>query len=843
MNPLLQRINELATAPILLVAGDFDGTLAPIVLHPADAAPDPRAIDALRKLSQLPQTHVAIISGRALADLDARLGQRGAFHLVGSHGLESGDGEADELPSAARSLRQDIERDLRAIADAHPGVRLETKPAGVAMHYRGVEAAVADAAVRAAVNGPAARNGVFVRPGKMVLELTVVDTNKGAAIERLRFKHAASSVIFLGDDKTDEEGFAVLTSADAGFKVGDGETLAQHVIPGVDEVCQLLHDLAAARERFTAQPAEPPIDEHALLSDQRCAAIVSAAGRIVWLCLPRLDSSAIFAELLGGPTGGYFDVAPSGPSAKPDQHYLGDSFILETRWPRLSVIDYLDCARQRPTHRAGRTDLVRVLKGFGKVRVNFAPRLDFGRMPTRLNTVADGLEIEGGADPIVLRSPGVQWRIADDGPHQTAQADVDLGGRPVVFELRYGTGNLDAARFAEPVRREETMRFWEDWSRQLTVPDVASDLVRRSALVLYALVYGPTGAIAAAATTSLPEHVGGVRNWDYRYCWPRDAAMSAAALVRLGATGVAMQLLDWILEILERCPGPQCLSPVYTVIGSNEMTEGEIGVLRGYRNSRPVRIGNLAAHQVQLDVFGPIADLVARLADHGAAVSPEHWRVVEMMVEAVGQRWQEPDHGIWEIRLAKRHHLHSKVMCWMTIDQAMRVASYLGHRRPQWAALRDAIAAEVLERGYNAKRGAFTAAYDVADADAATLTVGLSGLLPPDDPRFVGTIRYVERTLREGPTLRRYRASDGLPGPEGGFNLCTCWLIEAYVLTGRRDDALSLFEDYIAAAGPTGLFSEERDPHTGEALGNFPQAYSHLGLINAALRIDEAGWG
>ena len=332
-----------------------------------------------------------------------------------------------------------------------------------------------------------------------------------------------------------------------------------------------------------------------------------------------------------------------------------------------------------------------------------------------------------------------------------------------------------------------------------------------------------------------------MRNWDYRFCWPRDAALAVTAVAQLSATGPALKFLDWVLGVLDQYEPGSLLKPVYTVTGGHLGPEGEIGELAGYRGSRPVRVGNLAAQQVQLDVFGPLADLVANLAERGEALSSEHWRMLENLVGAIEHRWQEPDHGIWEVRRPRQHHVHSKVMCWQTIDRALRVARYLGRRRPDWGALRDQIAADILARGWRAENNAFCATYDDGAADASAVAVGLSGLLPPDDPRFLGTIAHVERDLRVGATVYRYRYDDGLPGREGGFLLCASWLIEAYARSGRVDEAHALFEEYAGLAGPLGLLSEEYDPETRCALGNFPQAYSHLGLINAAVALAATG--
>jgi GH15 family glucan-1,4-alpha-glucosidase len=304
-----------------------------------------------------------------------------------------------------------------------------------------------------------------------------------------------------------------------------------------------------------------------------------------------------------------------------------------------------------------------------------------------------------------------------------------------------------------------------------------------------------------------------------------------------------MKYLDWVLGVLDQCEPPALLCPVYTVTGGHLGPEADISELAGYRGSRPVRVGNAAAQQIQLDVFGPIADLVALLAARGAPLSAEHWRMLEAMVGAVAHRWREPDHGIWEVRRPRQHHVHSKVMCWQTVDRALTVARYLGKRRAEWETLREQITTDVLQNGWNPRRNAFCATYDDGEADAAALCVGLSGLLAPHDPRFQGTIAYVERELLDTATVFRYRYDDGLPGLEGGFHLCTSWLIEAYALTGQLDAARALFERYVSLVGPTGLMTEEYDPVAGRGLGNFPQAYAHAGLICAALRLAAADAG
>lgn len=837
MSDLSARIKEIARAPVLLVASDYDGTLAPIVSQPANAHPIRESMIALRAIAAMPNTHVAIISGRALDDLAFHTGDAAGLRLVGSHGSEFDPGFAASLSPRASQLRATLGLALRDIAARHAGSWLEEKPAALAFHYRNAAEATANAAVAAVMDGPAKWPGVFVRSGKKVIELSVVETNKGDALRRIRSGVGATAAIYIGDDETDEDAFSQLSGPDLAIRVGNPPTRAEFQVADQLAVSRLLAQIAELRADWLAGSEAIPIEQLSLLSDQRAVAMVAPNGRIVWGCFPRIDSPALFAELLGGPTAGYFEITPATGVHRPKQNYCRDTFVLETHWPTFRVWDYFDCSDGRAFQRAGRSELIRVIHGRGRAVITFAPRLDFGRTHTRLRVEAGAIEIVGATDPIVLVAPALPWQLRDEGPHQTAWCEVELDEAPLVLELRYGTASIALASLPEAQRRSQTERFWRGWAETLRIPSVAPDLVCRSALVLKALVYGPSGAIAAAATTSLPEHAGGVRNWDYRFCWPRDAALSAAALVRLGNTGQAMKFLDWTLAVLDRLPDPHRLRPVYAVDGHDLGPEAEIGGLSGYRGSRPIRVGNAAAQQVQLDVFGPIAELIALLAARGAPLSSEHWRLTEHMVNAVAHRWQEPDHGIWEPRKPASHHVHSKVMCWLTVDRGIAIAAYCGRKRPEWSALRDQIALDVLERGWKPGLGGFSSAYDSNEPDAASLWVGLSGLLPPTDSRFVGTVEVVERTLRKGPTVLRYRYDDGLPGSEGGFNLCTSWLIEAYAMIGRRADAEKLFDEYCNLAGPTGLISEEYDPVQRRALGNHPQAYSHLGLINAAVRL------
>lgn len=581
-----------------------------------------------------------------------------------------------------------------------------------------------------------------------------------------------------------------------------------------------------------------PIERHSLLSDQRIAAIVTPDARVVWLCCPRIDSNPLMAELLGGPSAGYFAVRPSDPAGRPAQRYIDRSMVLETSWDGMSVTDYLDCSEGLPAEPAGRSRLVRVLAGRGRAVVEFAPRSGSGA--TRLERNDGGTHVRGGDLMTSLRAPGLQWQVERDGRNDTGRAEVDLSAGPVVLELLCGPGAGDCST-PEPGRRSATVEHWSAWVDGLTLPRLHTDLVRRCALVLKALCHHPTGAIIAAPTTSLPQELGGSRNWDYRYCWMRDASMAASSLVRLGSTQEAMDLLDWLLRLIERGDADlDHLAPIYTVDGGALPPEHFDPDLAGYGGSHPVRIGNAAEQQAQTDVFGPIMELIWRLGRMGAPLDAPHWQLVEQLVAAVRRRWREPDQGIWEIRAAPRHHVHSKAMCWTAVDRGIAVArSVFGHRVPEWEQLRDTIAAEILTEGWNPEVGSFTAAYGSTDLDSAVLAVGLSGLVGPTDPRLAATVEAIETQLRVGPTVYRYHRDDGLPGTASGFNLMTSWLVDAKILIGDVDGARALFDGYAALAGPTGLMSEEHDPVSGQSRGNFPQAYSHLGLIENALNLAE----
>jgi trehalose-phosphatase len=849
---LRSAIGRVARVPHLLVACDYDGTLAPIVEDPTRAVPLPESVAALRALASLPQTTVAVVSGRALRDLATLSRLPSEVHLVGSHGSEFDVGFVERLAPELVELRVRLLDVLKAIAKGEPGVRLEIKPASVAVHTRGAAQDVASRVRDAVRNGPVTWPDIHVTHGKEVIELSVMATHKGSAVDAFRMQVSASAVLFIGDDVTDENAFANLHGPDVGIKIGPGETKAHFRVDAPLEAARILGLLLETRRAWLYGERAIPIERHSMLANGRTLALLTPDAKVSWLCHPKPDGSAIFADLLGGPPAGHFSVAPDRGGLPLGQRYRSGTMTVETRWSGLTVTDWLDGPPPKPVvPEAGLngpdpadSTLIRVLSGTGRARLEFAPRPEFGQVRIRLQPLGDGLLVLGSSEPVALYSPGVEWDVYDDGGHDTARAVVDLSalGGSLGLELRLGSHSLDQHEAPLPQRQATIEQPWKDWTRTLRLPAVAREQVLRSALTLRGLCHEPTGAILAAGTTSLPEEVGGVRNWDYRYCWPRDAAMTARALVDLGSLREAEALLHWVDGCIERTGGhPERLHPLYTLDGLELGPEAVIETLPGYAGSRPVRVGNAANRQLQLDVFGPVADLLAAVADARGSVREEEWRVIEAMVQAVERRWHEPDHGLWEARLPPRHHVYSKVMCWLTVDRALHVVrGHGGKDRPEWVELRDRIGHNVLEYGWHDDAGAYTVAYGEEDMDASSLWIGLSGLLPDDDPRFLATVLKVEAELRSGPVVYRYRWDDGLPGREGGFHVCTAWLIEAYLRTGRRGDAEELFEQMLDTAGPTGLLPEEYDPMAERGLGNHPQAYSHLGLIRCALLLDQS---
>lgn len=599
-----------------------------------------------------------------------------------------------------------------------------------------------------------------------------------------------------------------------------------------------------------------PIGEYGLLSDCRGAALVSREGSIDWLCLPSFDSPALFARLLDDGAG-HWVIRPAGP-ARAGRRYLGRSLVLETRWRaddgEAVVHDALAVGAGERGHELGRGSPGVVLRRVTGVRgsvtfdVELAPRPEYGLVHPVLTPVGGGLRARGGAAVLTL---GTNVPLRCEGSIGRGRFTV-AAGRSVVFALQH-----DLAGAPEPApwtpaaiehRLEETRRGWETWSRMHQAYEGPwSEAVHVGGRVLQALTYQPTGAIVAAPTTSLPEEVGGERNWDYRYTWVRDASMTLRALWVAACPDEAHRFFAWMAgAAAARREDGAGLPIVFGVRGEHDLSERTLPHLSGWRGSRPVRVGNDAWRQHQLDVYGELLDAACRLADAVGAFDAETRRFLAGAADAAAVRWRLPDHGIWEVRGAPRHFVHSKLMCWVALDRAIALADRLDARGrvDAWSAARDAIRAAILTRGWSDRRGAFVQTFDGHALDASTLLLAITGFLPATDPRMRRTIDAVATHLADARGLvRRYvpaEADDGLAGDEGSFLLCSFWLAHALAQAGALDRARATFEHAAAHANDLGLLSEEVDPHTGELRGNFPQAFSHIGLIDAAWAIHEA---
>jgi trehalose 6-phosphate phosphatase len=830
---LLAELKVLARVPGLLVACNYGGTLCDAEGISTETLPLGSAAIALRALAALPNTHAAVISGRSLRDLAAVSRLPAEVHLIGSHGAEGDMGFAHGQSLATEAALQKVATALSEAVGFHKGIWIERKPVAVSVHTRPAMPDVVEAVTETAREIARAHGLFFIIDGS-VLDLSVVEPSKAEALENLRSRLGASAAMYAGDAYSDELAIGTLRGPDMGLRVGPGETAAAHRLRDPESFARVLAILFELRRAWLFGEDAVGLERHSMIGNGSSTALVTPDAKICWMSHPLPDSGSLFAHILGGDAAGHFSVEPVKASQVLGQRYVDSTMIVETRWADVSVTDYLEPAPD------GITSLVRVLSGSGAARIVFAPRPDYANAPFSMEARGDQLHVVGTSEPIILLAPGVRFAIASDGRHATATAVVNLQDGPVVLNMRCGdTEPQTADPGGETERRAGVAHHSRRWVQELELPGVKPSLVRRSALVLRALVHEPTGAVLAAPTTSLPEGIGGTRNWDYRYCWLRDGSMTVNALVDLGSTAEAAGFLRWLGRILEHAPGPEWLHPLYSVTGAPLSTEAVIDSLPGYAGSRPVRIGNAADHQVQLDVFGPIAELIHAVSEREGALADDHWELMVQMASAVLARWHEADHGIWEARRAPRHHVYTKVMCWVTLDRALRTAARHGREpEPSWEPTATIIRDEVLREGWDESASSYTVAYDSPDLDAAVLHIGLSGLLDVNDQRFLDTVTAVERELRVGPTVFRYRYDDGLPGLEGGFHICTTWLIEAYVAVGRIEEAWDLFDQLVNLFGPTGLLPEEYDPGTETHLGNHPQAYSHLGFIRCARILD-----
>ena len=580
------------------------------------------------------------------------------------------------------------------------------------------------------------------------------------------------------------------------------------------------------------------IEDHAMLGNCRSAALVDRDGTIDWLCLPRFDSDAVFAALLGGQEHGCWTLAPV-DDYRSHRRYRDGSLVLETTFETaqgtFELLDFMAVADDGDTH-SHLVRIVRCTRGHGALRTRLLLRFEYGRAVPWVTHIDGGIQAVCGPDRVTLHTP-----LTLEGHDMATEAEFVLEqGQSTWFVLDHGVSYHPLTPALDPHQAlHQTEAFWKRWSGGCTHAGPWGEQVKRSLVVLKGLSYLPTGAIVAAPTASLPEQWGGTRNWDYRYCWLRDSVFTLVALLSVGYRNEAEAFGDWLRRTV--AGSPEQLQALYGVGGERRLLEWEVPWLPGYEGAAPVRIGNAAAKQFQLDVYGEL--IGAFYYAHTKGVPPPQWgsALLEVYLDQLEQRWQEPDEGIWEIRDARRHFVHSKVMAWVAFECGARegFVEVSDAKRTHWRALAEQIHAEVLERGVHPD-GYFVQSYGSDRLDAACLLIPLVGFLPPHDPRVAATADAIARELSVEGWVERYRAddsADGLPPGEGVFIACSFWLVDNYVLLGRHAQARALFERLLGLCNDVGLLAEEYDPRSGRMLGNFPQGYSHVALVNSALRL------
>ena len=583
------------------------------------------------------------------------------------------------------------------------------------------------------------------------------------------------------------------------------------------------------------------IEDYGLIGDCETAALVGCDGSIDWLCWPAFDSDACFAALLGTSKNGRWLIAPAEEVTKTSRRYWDNTLILETRFETangvVALIDFMP-----PRGKA--SDVVRLVRGMSgkvKLQMQLVIRFDFGiDIPWVRRTEDGALLAIAGQDMAVLRTP-----VETRGEDLTTVAGFEVSeGETIPFVLTYGPSHLPLPEPIDPARAlQDTEDFWTEWSSRCTYAGEHRDLVMRSLITLKALTYEPTGGIVAAPTTSLPEKLGGQRNWDYRFCWLRDATFTLLALMNSGYTEEALAWHNWLLRAAAGWPADMQI--MYGIMGQRRLLEWEAGWLSGYEGSRPVRIGNAAHAQLQLDVYGELIDVFyqSRLAE--LKLDNQTWALGRAVLEHLEEVWDEPDHGIWERRGQPRHYVSSKVMTWVGFDRAIKGAEKFGFAAPldRWRSLRDQICRDVCENGFDSGQNAFVESYGSQLLDASILLLPAVGFLPASDPRVSGTIAAIEKyMMRDGFVLRHdpREVSDEKQPIEGAFLACSLWLADAYVLAGEINKAQAMFERVVAVANDLGLLAEEYDPGVGRQTGNFPQALTHIALINTAHNLSEA---
>jgi GH15 family glucan-1,4-alpha-glucosidase len=596
------------------------------------------------------------------------------------------------------------------------------------------------------------------------------------------------------------------------------------------------------------------IEDYAFIGDTHSGALISLTGSVDWLCLPRFDSAACFAAILDHELGGHWRIAPESGDFTVERRYRDKSFVLETTFhTSTGSVVLTDCLPvTEGDSKDPRTLLtsevllrqVQAVDGSVPMTMEWSPRFDYGHVTPWIRRIDTGFDAVGGPDALDLQAtvPMTSDKHVVNASFEVSADDVAM------FMMRYHESHLAHSSLSveEDCGRliEECDAFWQEWAGRCTVKGRWAEEVLRSLMILKAMTFSPTGGIVAAPTASLPETLGGERNWDYRFCWLRDTTFSLEVLIEHGYTNEAAEWRDWLLRAV--AGDPEELQIMYGVQGERRLTEVQLDWLSGYEGSKPVRVGNAASEQFQLDVYGELLDAMYSSVRAGLDPEPQAWEVVQDIVDFVCRHWMEPDEGIWEVRSGRKHFVHSKVMAWVAVDRAIKMIEEFGRKGPEeyWRSVRSEIREEVMLRGYNRKRGHFIRAYDDDSLDASLLLLPIVGFINAQDPRMVSTIEAIERGLLKNGLLYRYQtdaAKDGLSGDEGAFIMCSFWLVDCLLLIDRRDRALELFERLVALQNDLGLLSEEYDSHRRRLVGNFPQAFSHVALATSAVGLERGG--
>jgi GH15 family glucan-1,4-alpha-glucosidase len=584
-----------------------------------------------------------------------------------------------------------------------------------------------------------------------------------------------------------------------------------------------------------------PIESYGMIGDCKTAALVGNDGSIDWLCWPRFDSDACFASLLGGQSNGFWSIHPAEAIRSVSRRYRPDTLILETQFEmksgKITLIDFM-------VPRVEASDLIRIVRcdeGEVAVCMELALRFGYGLTTPWVTRLEDGtLRAVAGPDMVVLRTPAL---IRGEN-FKTVSFSTLKQGESLPFVLSYGPSHLDPPAAVDAEKALKTCEtFWCDWTAATETEGPHAEAIKRSLITLKALTYMPSGGIVAAPTTSLPEQFGGERNWDYRLCWLRDATLTLLAMMNAGIYNEAAAWRDWLQRAIAGSPDEMQI--MYGVMGERRLKEWEVDWLPGYADSKPVRVGNAAHEQFQLDVYGELMDAFEQSRKGGLASTEDGWEMQRILVNHVIGIWQTPDSGIWETRGPPQHFVYSKVMAWVALDRAIKGVENHGLDGPveSWRSARDKIHAEVCDKGFDAERKTFRAAYGSTQLDASLLLLAQTGFVAPDDPRFIGTVEAIEHDLLQDGFVMRYNThgeNDGLKPGEGAFLACSFWLADAFISIGREKDAKALFDRLLAIRNDLGLLAEEYDAHAKRQQGNFPQAFSHIALINTAFNLTRA---